>query len=142
MSTTFEAAQAHRRGSLRLLHMGYPAAPWPPLPPPPRRNAADVAISIIAMIITVLVGGAGAVMGLLSLAFLDNCPPESCSVNGAVTAVMTTVAVAGIVGAAGLILTIVRLSARKTAWPLAVGTLATCIAIFAIGAVALTAAVS
>ena len=48
--------------------MGYPTPPWPPppwpppSPPPPPRNAADVAISIIIMIITVLVGAVGAVM--------------------------------------------------------------------------------
>lgn len=122
--------------------MGYPTPPWPPAPPPPQRNAADATISVIVMVITVLGGGAAAVMGLLSLAFLDNCPPESCSVNGAITAVMTTVAVAGIIGVGGLIFTIVRLGARKTAWPFALGTMAACFAVFAVGAMALTAAVS
>ena len=81
-------------------------------------------------------------MGLFSLAFLDNCPPESCSVDGAVTAVMGTLAIAALVGLVGLILTIVRLTARKTAWQFAVGTLTACVAVFFFGAIAYTAAVS
>lgn len=94
------------------------------------------------MVLTVLVCGGAGVMGLFSLAFLDYCPPESCSVDGAVTTVMGTLAIAALVGLVGLILTIVRLTARKTAWPFAVGTLASCVAVFFLGAVAYTAAVS
>lgn len=94
------------------------------------------------MVMTVLMVGGGAVMGVFSLAFLDHCPPETCSVDGAVTASMTTVAVAGLIAVAGIITTIVRLMTRKTAWPFAVGTLAICLAVFFLGAMAYTAAVS
>lgn len=128
--------------------MGYPTPPWPPPPwpppppPPPPRNAADVAISIIIMIITVLVGGAGAVMGFFSLAFLDYCPPESCSVDGAVTTAMVTVGIAALIVLTGVVLTIVRLGARKPAWPFALGTLAACLGVFFLGATAYVAVVS
>lgn len=129
-----------------MTNMGYPGPPpWPPQqwpPPVPPRNPADVTISIIVMILTVLICGAGAVMGLFSLAFLDYCPPESCSADGAVTSVMTTVAIAVLIGLAGVIVTIVRLGARKRAWPFAVGALAGCIAVFFLGTFAYTAAVS
>lgn len=139
-----------------MTHMGYPGPPpwppqeWPPQQWPPQqgptpvppRNPTDVTISIIVMVLTVLVCGAGAFMGLFSLAFLDYCPPESCSVDGAVTSVMATVAIAALIGLAGVIVTIIRLTTRKRAWPFAVGTLATCIAVFFLGVFAYTAAIS
>lgn len=93
------------------------------------------------MIITVLAGGAGGVMGFFSVAFLDYCPPESCSANGAVAAAMTTVGVAALIALTGLILTITRLGARKKAWPFAVGTLGAMLAVFFLGAMAYTVAV-
>ena len=70
------------------------------------------------------------------------CPPETCSVEGAVSASMTTVAIAALVGLVGIVTTIVRLAARKRAWPFAVGTLAACVGVFFAGALAYTGAVS
>lgn len=86
------------------------------------------------MVATVLTVGAGAVMGVFSVAFLDHCPKPRCSAEGAVTASMTTVGVAALVGLAGIITTIVRLSRRKRSWPFALGTLAACMAVFVVGA--------
>lgn len=128
--------------------MGYPTPPpnWPPPnwgpPPPPPRNTADSVISIIVLIAMLLVGAAGAFMALMSLAFLDYCPPESCSVNGAVTAALATVGIAALVGLAGLILTVIRLGKRKLAWPFAVGSLALVIAVFFLGGLAYTTVVN
>lgn len=125
--------------------MGYPMPPpWLPPPPPPQRprSAVDITASIVVIVLTVLLVGAGAVMGLFSLAFLDHCPPGTCSVEGAVTASMMTVVIAGFLAVTGIITTIVRLLARKTAWPFAVGTLALCLGVFFLGAIAYTAAVS
>lgn len=99
-------------------------------------------VSIIVVIITVLVGGAGAIMGLFSLAFLDYCPPETCSVDGAVITAMTTVGAAAAIVLTGVVLTIVRLVARKPAWPFALGTLAACLGVFFFGAMAYTTVVS
>ena len=118
--------------------MGYP---MPPIPPRPR-SAADVAVSVIVMVVTVLVVGVGAVLGVFSVAFLDHCPPATCSAEGAVAASMTTVVVAGLVAVTGVITTIVRLAVRKPAWPFAVGTLALCVGAFFLGAIGYIAAVS
>lgn len=93
------------------------------------------------MILTVLVCAAGAMMALFSMAFLDYCPPGSCSAAGAVTAAVGTVMVAGLLGFAGIILTIVRLATRKPGWPSALGTLAGCVAVFVLGAMAYIVAV-
>jgi hypothetical protein len=70
------------------------------------------------------------------LAFLDNCPPEKCSETGAVTSIWTAIAVAFVVGLAGVVVTIVRLVRRKQAWPYAVGTFMACGAIGVVGLVA------
>ena len=100
---------------------------YPPVPHPKRPiSGADLAISIIALVLTAIVGGGGALMGLLLLAFLDVCPPERCNVDGAVTAIFTAVVVAGVVALIGAVLTIVQLIRRVPAWPFAVATLGLC----------------
>lgn len=123
--------------------MGYPTPPpyWAP-PPPPPRNTTDVTVSVIVLVLAVILGGAASVMGFFSLAFLDYCPPQTCSVDGAVTAVLATIAIAAVIALTGLVATVVRLVQRKTAWPFAVGTLTTMIAVFLVGAIAYTAVVS
>lgn len=75
------------------------------------------------------------------MAFLDHCPPATCSVDGAVTAVFTALLVAGGVGVVGMVLTVVLLVVRKTAWPFAVGTLVLCALVLFLGGVGYAAAV-
>jgi quinol-cytochrome oxidoreductase complex cytochrome b subunit len=100
-------------------------------PPKPPVSGSDLAISIVALILTVLLGVVASVFGLFLLAFLDHCPPESCSVDGAVTAVGTALLVAFVIGVVGLIATVIQLVRRKRGWPFAVGTLVLCgIAVF------------
>ena len=124
--------------------MGYPTPPpyWAPPPPPPPRNTTDLTVSIVALVPTVLLAAAPPVLGFFSLAFLDYCPPATCSVDGAVTAVLATIAIAAVSVLTGLIITIIRLGQRKTAWPFAIGTLGLMIVVFLVGAIAYTAAVS
>lgn len=117
--------------------VGYPV----PGQPAPRRSGADVAISIAAILMTVLLGAAAAVMGLFSLAFLDHCPPATCSVDGAVNAVFTALLVAGAIGLAGLVVTVIQLVRRQTAWPFAVGTFTLCVLALGAGVVGYSAAV-
>jgi len=104
-------------------------------------SGADLAISITALIITVLLGAVAAVFGLFSLAFLDHCPPESCSVDGAVTAVGTALLVAFAVGVVGVVATVVQLFRRKRGWPFAVATLALCLLAVFLGGVGYATAV-
>lgn len=107
--------------------MGYPYPPPYPYPyPPQKRNGADVASSVIILVLTVLLGAVASVMGVFSLAFLDHCPPATCSVDGAVTAVMGALALAALLGVIGTVLTILAIARRKTSWPYAVGTLVVC----------------
>ena len=99
-------------------------------------------VSILVLVAAVITVGAGAVMGVISLAFLDHCPPESCSVDAAVTAVTTTIVVAALAGVVGLVLTVIRLRTRAVSWPFAVGTLALVIAVLFVGALVYTKAVN
>ena len=113
--------------------MGQPSYP-PYTPPKPPVSGGDLAASIATLTVTVLLGAVAAVFGLFSLAFLDHCPPESCSVEGAVTAVGTALLIAFVIGVAGLVVTVVRLIRRKPGWPFAVATLVLCaIAVFLCG---------
>ncbi len=113
----------------------YPA--YPPYPGPPPRTA-DRVISIVVLVFTGLFVVGSAFIGLMLLAFLDYCPPESCSVNGAVTTVMTTVGITVAVAIAGLVATVIRLRQRATAWPFAMGTLVLCGLVAVIGSFAYT----
>jgi len=127
--------------------MGYPYPGYPPypgFPPPPAtppRSTTDVTISVVVLVFTALLGVAAVFMGIFSLAFLDYCPPATCSADGAVTAVMGALGVAALVGLAGMIVTIVRLVRHKTAWPFAVGTMGLCIVVLFFGGMAYSAAV-
>jgi hypothetical protein len=107
--------------------------PWPPAPAKRPISAVDLTISIISLVLTLLLGGSAAVMGFFLLAFLDYCPPETCSADGAVTAVGISLIVAVVVGLVGLVVTIVQLVRRSPAWPFAVGTLVLCGMICAFG---------
>ncbi|UXA20805.1 hypothetical protein KXD98_14225 [Mycobacterium sp. SMC-4] len=118
--------------------MGYS---WYPVPEKPRRSGTDIGISIALLVLTVLIGAVSAVLGLFLLAFLDHCPPETCSVTGAVNAVFTALLVAGAIGLTGLVITVIQLVRAQPGWPFAAGTLALCLLTLFLGGVAYSAAV-
>jgi len=74
-------------------------------------------------------------MGLFMLAFLDHCPPETCSVDGAVTAVASAVFAAGLVVPVGIVATTIAPVRRKPAWPFAIAALILCVAMLVLGGV-------
>lgn len=120
----------------------YPGYPYPlPYPPQPQRNAADVTVSILMMVLTVLLGAVAAVIGVFSLAFLDHCPPATCSADGAVAAVMGALAAAALVGVTGVVLTMIAIGRQKRSWPLAVGTFVLCLVVLFGGFLGYVAAV-
>src|SRR5215211_7702559 len=120
--------------------MGHPSYP-PPRPPKPPIATADIAVSIGALILTVAFGVVAAAMGLFLLAFLDYCPPESCSAEGAVTAVGTALFAAFAIGVVGLVVTVIQLYRRKPGWPFAVATFVLCALAVVLGGVGYTMAV-
>ena len=121
--------------------MGYPGYPPPPPPSKPPIPTTDLVISIGALILTVAFGVVAVAMGLFSLAFLDYCPPESCSADGAVTAVAMALLAAFAIGVVGLVVTVVQLVRRKPGWPFAVATFVLCALAVVLGGVGYAMAV-
>lgn len=121
----------------------YPQNPpypqYPPYPPPPR--TADRVVSILVLVLAALTVAAGAFLGLMLLAFLDYCPEQSCSADGAVISVLTAVGLAVAAGVTGLVFTSLRLSRRQIGWPFAAGTLVLCTLILGGGLIGYQAAV-
>ncbi len=109
--------------------------PGPPPPAQPPRSGADMIVSIASLALTVVFGGAFTVMGFFALAFLDHCPPATCSADGAFAAVGTSVLVAAAIAVIGIIVTVIRVRQRKTAWPFGVGTMVLCGVTLLVGAV-------
>ncbi len=120
--------------------MGYPVS-MPTRPSKPPMSGADLAVSITTLVLTVLLGISAAVLGMFSLAFLDHCPPESCSADNAFTAVAIALCVALGIGVIGLAATIAALYRRRPAWPFAIATLVLCFIAFVLGGVGYAAAV-
>jgi len=123
--------------SRAVAHPGYP----PPRLPKPPIASTDLWVSIGALIVTVAFGVLAAAMGLFSLAFLDYCPPESCSAEGAATAVGTALLAAFAIGVVGLVVTVVQLYRRKPGWPFAVATFVLCAIAVVLGGVGYAIAV-
>ena len=118
----------------------YPPHPYP-APPPPPRNGVALAVSIVALLLTAGMLAVGVVLGIFSLAFLDHCPPATCSVDGAVAAVFTTLLVAFGVALAGLVITVVQLVRRRRGWPFALATIGLVLIVFVIGGFGYSSAV-
>lgn len=122
-----------------------PVGPGPFTPPshPAKRpvSAVDLTVSILTMVLILVLGAAASIFGLFSLAFLDHCPPATCSAEGAAGAVLSALGIAGLVGATGIIVAIVQLVRRRPSWPFAVGTLVLCVAVLAMGGIGYVAAV-
>ena len=120
-----------------MAHPGYPML----RPPKPPIATTDLWVSIGALVVTVAFGVVAALMWLFSLAFLDYCPPESCSAEGAATAVGAALLAAFAIGVVGLGVTVIQLYRRKPGWPFAVATFALCALAVVLGGVGYTMAV-
>ena len=138
MPVAFDAESAKAPiASAAMVQPTYSAAPTkPPV------SGADIAISVTLLVLTALSIAAGAFFGLFSLAFLDHCPPETCSEEGAVNAVATALFAATGIGVVGLIATVVQLFRRRRGWPFALGTFLLCLLAFFFGGVGFSMAVS
>ncbi|MCO5546655.1 hypothetical protein L7F22_000089 [Adiantum nelumboides] len=58
------------------------------------------------------------------VAFLDYCPPRTCSSSAVLVSVGGSLVVAAAAGIAGLAMTVLRVVERRPAWPFALATLA------------------
>jgi hypothetical protein len=100
-----------------------PASPEPIRPTavrgaaaPRRVRAWDVALAVLLLVLAGITGVFGAFLGVFTLAFLDYCPPASCSADGAVAALFGAGTVALLLVVAGVIAVVVTLRSRRRAW--------------------------
>lgn len=98
-------------------------------------------LSVVALVVAGLVVGLGVVIGVFAVAFLDYCPPATCSSGGAVASVGVALLVAVAIGIAGLVVTIMRIAGRRISWPFSAGTLVLCVVALGVGALAYRTAV-
>ncbi|WP_370248361.1 hypothetical protein [Nocardioides sp.] len=120
-----------------------PVFPTPPTPAAGRPSRTPGIVAAVVLLgVAVLLAVLGSLVALVSVAFLDSCPPPSCSVDAAASTVVTAIVVAGVVLLAGLVTTIVAIVRRRTPWAWALGTVVAEMLTFAVAALAYGAAVS
>ena len=98
-------------------------------------------LSILVLVVAAVIVAMGVFFGVFSVAFLDDCSPPTYRVGDAWIAVGGALAAAVVLGLSGLVLTIVRLTRRRAAWPFASMTLLLVVLALAAGVVGYVAAV-
>ncbi|MEV1292541.1 hypothetical protein [Pseudonocardia sp. NPDC049635] len=101
----------------------------------------DVALSGIALALTGMLVALGVFGGVFLLAFLDYCPPQTCSSSRIMVSVVGSLVVAAAAGIAGLAMTVLRIVERRISWPFALITLAIVAAAVGFGAADYTSAI-
>ncbi len=104
-----------------------------PTPPAPARSTGDVLASVVLWAASLLMLFAGGAVGLFFLMFIDYCPPATCSVDGAVTAVFSGLAAALAALVTSVVIGSLRLARRRRAWPFALAGLGAVVLLFAAG---------
>ncbi len=115
-------------------HPGYYPGNYP-TPAPVQRSGGDLGGSITLIVLTVLSWGFAAFFGLFLLAFLDHCPPATCSADGAMMAIGSALLASAAIGVIGVTVTVIRLVRRKTAWPVALAMFLLCLVAYVLGMV-------
>ncbi|MEJ8282045.1 hypothetical protein [Pseudonocardia spirodelae] len=95
----------------------------------------DAALSGAALALTGMLVALGVFGGVFLVAFLDYCPPRTCSSSAVLVSVGGAVVVAVAAGIAGLAMTVLRVVERRPAWPFALATLVVTGAAVTFGAV-------
>ncbi|MBJ7339150.1 hypothetical protein [Mycolicibacterium sp.] len=95
--------------------------------------AADLIVSVVALLATVVFGAVSARVALYLLLVLDACPNLTCNVGRATTVVGVDLVIALVIGIVGFAVTIVKLVRRRRAWPYAVGTFVLCVVACLVG---------
>ncbi|WP_232677137.1 hypothetical protein [Nocardioides sp. R-C-SC26] len=105
-------------------------------------STGDRVVSIVLIIGLVLTWALGSFLAFFFLVFLDYCPEATCSVDGAVTASLGTIAGTAPVTVVTVVATIVQLARGRRAWLVALLGELVLIGGFVAGFVAYSAAVS
>jgi len=120
--------------------MNYGHPPQQPAKPP--ISTGDLIGSIVALVLTLIGGGVAAFFGIFVMAFTDYCPPATCHIDVGVNAMAAGFIAAAVLGVVGTAVTVMRLIARRPAWPFAVSTMGLCALACALAITGYLAAVS
>jgi hypothetical protein len=93
----------------------------------------DIIVSIVMWVLSVGLIGVAAFVALFGLAFIDYCPPESCSAQGAFLSLMVAGVASIFLLLTGLTWGIVRIVERQTSWWVGLGALVLSLACWIIG---------
>jgi hypothetical protein len=94
----------------------YQPMTMPPVQAKPPVIVWDVVVTILIWCINATIFGVAAFVSIFFLSFIDYCPPESCSVEGAFGGVGLGALLAVVVAFAGLVIGIIRMVRRRVAW--------------------------
>jgi hypothetical protein len=100
-----------------------------------------VVLSTLVLVVAAVLVAMGVFFGVFSVAFLDDCSPPRCRADDAWLAVGSALIAAVVLGLLGLVVTIVRLTRRRAAWPFASMALLLVVLALAAGVVGYVAAV-
>lgn len=101
----------------------------------------DVALAGSALALSGMLIALGVFGGVFLVAFLDYCPPTTCSSSRVLVSVSCAVVVAVAAGIAGSAITVLRIVERRISWPFAIVTLVVVGTAIAVGAVDYTSAI-
>lgn len=93
----------------------------------------DIILSIVVWLITAAFIGISSFIAIFSLAFIDYCPPQSCSSEAAFSCLFAAGAASVVVAIAGFISGLVRMLRGATSWWLTVGAFVLCAACWGVG---------
>ncbi|MGI9156106.1 MAG: hypothetical protein ACR2FG_05650 [Marmoricola sp.] len=117
-------------------------APGDGLDPRPGTSAGGRVVTIVLLVLTWLGVAVGGFAALILLAFTDYCPPESCSVDGAIAAVAAGIGGSLVIALAGTIVGVTRMRRHRGAWLIALLTMLLAAACWLGGVLGYFAAVS
>ncbi|MGN6125964.1 MAG: hypothetical protein ACTHON_05325 [Humibacter sp.] len=106
--------------------MTTPAANQPPI-------VWDIVLSIVVWVMTGALIGIATFVALFGLAFIDYCPPASCSANGALLSLMVAGVASVVVALAGLAGGLVLIVQHRISWWVTVGAFVLCLACWVAG---------
>ncbi|GAB3611163.1 MULTISPECIES: hypothetical protein [Humibacter] len=93
----------------------------------------DIIISVVVWLVTGAFISIASFAAIFGLAFLDYCPPQSCSSEAAVACLFAAGAASVVVALAGFVGGLVRMLRRASSWWITLGAFVLCVACWMVG---------
>ncbi|WP_022901140.1 hypothetical protein [Humibacter albus] len=103
---------------------------------PPPFAVWDIVVSVVVWMLTAAFIAVAAFFALVSLVYVDDCGPLSCSAAPAFSCLFAAGMASVVAAVTGFIWGLVRMLNRRLSWAITVGAFALCVACWAVGFVA------